>query len=178
MNISPVEFHDRDLPDRILSALSESGLPPDQLEIELTETVLVSDATTALDILRRLRALGIRVALDDFGTGYSSLSYLSSFPFDRVKIDRSFVRKLGTGSDSQVIVRAIHDIARGLNMAITAEGVENAEQERILRLIGCHELQGYLYSRPCTVLDLETVFEPVSLFRMGPHEMAGVADAV
>lgn len=178
VNISPVEFHDRDLPDRILSALSESGLQPDQLEIELTETVLVSDAGAALDILRRLRALGIRVALDDFGTGYSSLSYLSFFPFDRVKIDRSFVRKLGTRSDSQVIVRAIHDIARGLNMAITAEGVENAEQERILRLIGCHELQGYLYGRPCTVLDLETVFEPVSLFRMGTHKTSGVADAV
>ena len=178
VNISPVEFHDRDLPDRILAALYDSGLRPSQLEIELTETVLVSDAGTALGILRRLRALGIRVALDDFGTGYSSLSYLSSFPFDRVKIDRSFVSKLGTRSDSQVIVRAIHDIARGLNMAITAEGVENAEQERLLRLIGCHELQGYLYSRPCTVLDLETVFEPASLFRVERNNTAGFADAV
>ncbi len=148
VNVSPLQFRDRSLPGTILRALTRAGLAPHRLEIEVTETVLIDDADAALDILRQIRALGVRVALDDFGTGYSSLSYLRRFPFDKIKIDRSFVKDLTTRGDNAVIVRAIRDLARGLGMTVTAEGVETVEQAEQLRLTGCEELQGYLFSRP------------------------------
>jgi diguanylate cyclase (GGDEF)-like protein/PAS domain S-box-containing protein len=148
VNVSPLQFRGRDLPKTILSALAQSGLTPSRLEVEITETVLVSDTEAALDILRQVRALGVQIALDDFGTGYSSLSYLRSFPFDKIKIDKSFVTDLVMRRDTQVIVHAIRDIAAGLGMSITAEGVETEEQASYLRQTGCHELQGYLFSRP------------------------------
>ena len=148
VNVSPVQFRNRDLPQVILAALTSSGLAPARLEVEVTEAVLIDDADTALDILRQIRHLGVRVALDDFGTGYSSLSYLRRFPFDKIKIDRSFVRELHTRHDSQVIVQAIHDMAQGLGMTVTAEGVETEDQAERLRQTGCEELQGFLYSRP------------------------------
>lgn len=148
VNISPVQFRSRELPDVILAALARSGLAPSRLEVEVTEAVLIDDANAALDILRQIRALGVRIALDDFGTGYSSLSYLRRFPFDKIKIDRSFVQELTTRRDSQVIVRAIRDMAEGLGMTVTAEGVETQEQAERLRQTGCEELQGFLYSRP------------------------------
>ncbi len=124
----------------------------------MTETVLVVDAEAALDILTRIRALGVRIALDDFGTGYSSLNYLWRFPFDKIKIDRSFVWKIDSRRDSQIIVQAIRDIARGLNMTITAEGVETERQAELLRQTGCQELQGYLFSRPRPAEDLDHLF--------------------
>ncbi|RYG29935.1 EAL domain-containing protein, partial [bacterium] len=148
VNVSPLQFRDRLLTAIIVGALARSGLAPTRLEVEVTETVLVADAEGALDILRQIRALGVQIALDDFGTGYSSLSYLRSFPFDKIKIDKSFVDDLVDRRDTQVIVQAIQDIAQGLGMSITAEGVETAEQAHHLRLTGCHELQGYLFSRP------------------------------
>ncbi|MCJ2010844.1 putative bifunctional diguanylate cyclase/phosphodiesterase [Methylobacterium sp. J-092] len=154
VNISAVQFRTRDLPHIILAALTHSGLAPSRLEVEVTEGVLIEDAVTALDILRQIRALGVRIALDDFGTGYSSLSYLRSFAFDKVKIDRSFVKELPSRRDSQVIVQAIRDMAHGLGMTITAEGVETEEQAERLRATGCEELQGYLYSRPKAARDL------------------------
>ncbi|MEX6508780.1 putative bifunctional diguanylate cyclase/phosphodiesterase [Jiella sp. M17.18] len=157
VNISPVQFRDRELPDRIIEALHAAGLPANRLEIEVTETALVDDVNAAVDILRRIRAIGVHVALDDFGTGYSSLSYLRLFPFDKIKIDRSFVSDLNKRPDCQVIVRAIRDIATGLGMTITAEGVETAEQAAQLRLTGCHEFQGYFFSRPQPVRDLAAV---------------------
>ncbi|GJE50958.1 hypothetical protein GOFOIKOB_4012 [Methylobacterium tardum] len=155
VNISPVQFRNRELPRTILTALTRAGLSSSRLEIEVTETVLIDDVEAALDTLRQIRALGVRVALDDFGTGYSSLSYLRSFPFDKVKIDRSFVQELPTRRDNQVIVQAIRDMARGLGMSVTAEGVETCEQADRLRQSGCEELQGYLYSRPKPAGDLE-----------------------
>ncbi len=148
VNISPRQFRDQSLPGIILAALTRSGLAPARLEVEVTETVLIDDADAALNVLRRIRAMGVRVALDDFGTGYSSLSYLRSFPFDKVKIDRSFVQDLALRHDNQVIVQAIRDLAKGLGMTITAEGVETEEQASRLRRTGCDELQGYLFSRP------------------------------
>lgn len=148
VNISPVQFMDHELPDRIRAALTRSGLPAHRLELEVTEAVLIGNADTALDMLRRIRAIGVRIALDDFGTGYSSLSYLRRFPFDKVKIDRSFVTGIEEQHDSQVIVRGIRDIALGLGMTITAEGVETAGQAQMLVSSGCHELQGFLFSRP------------------------------
>jgi diguanylate cyclase (GGDEF)-like protein/PAS domain S-box-containing protein len=158
VNISPVQFRNRELPRTILTALTRAGLSPSRLEIEVTETVLIDDVEAALDTLRQIRALGVRVALDDFGTGYSSLSYLRSFPFDKVKIDRSFVQELPTRRDNQVIVQAIRDMARGLGMSVTAEGVETCEQAERLRATGCEELQGYLYSRPKPAGDLEFAY--------------------
>ncbi len=155
INISPVQFRDRDLPDCILTALQKIGLAPNRLEVEVTETVLVADAEAALDILTRIRALGVRIALDDFGTGYSSLNYLWRFPFDKIKIDRSFVWEIDSRRDSQVIVQAIRDIARGLDMTVTAEGVETERQAELLRQTGCQELQGYLFSRPRPAEDLD-----------------------
>ena len=155
VNISPVQFRNRELPHVILTALTRAGLSPSRLEIEVTETVLIDDVEVALDTLRQIRALGVRVALDDFGTGYSSLSYLRSFPFDKVKIDRSFVQELTTRRDNQIIVQAIRDMALGLGMSVTAEGVETCEQAERLRQSGCEELQGFLYSRPKPAGDLE-----------------------
>ena len=148
VNISPIQFRNRSLPSVILAALNGAGLSPSRLEVEVTETVLIEDADNALSILRQIRALGVRVALDDFGTGYSSLSYLRHFPFDKIKIDRSFVQELESRRDNQVIVGAIRDIAKGLGMTITAEGVETAGQAARLREAGCEELQGFLFSRP------------------------------
>jgi EAL domain-containing protein (putative c-di-GMP-specific phosphodiesterase class I) len=149
-----MQFRGGDLSKTIISALSQSGLPPSRLEIEITESVLFSDAEAALDVLRQVRALGVRIALDDFGTGYSSLSYLRSFPFDKIKIDKSFVNDLVIRKDNQVIVQAIRDIAEGLGMSITAEGVETVEQASYLRQAGCHELQGYFFSKPKPALEL------------------------
>jgi len=156
VNISPVQFRDHDLPERILAALHTAGLSPSRLEIEVTESLLVEDVAGAVDILRRIRAMGVRVALDDFGTGYSSLGYLRLFPFDKIKIDKSFVAEIAERQDCQIIVRAIKDIAHGLNMTITAEGVETERQAALLRETGCNEFQGYLFSRPITDLELQT----------------------
>ncbi|WP_245413671.1 putative bifunctional diguanylate cyclase/phosphodiesterase [Mangrovicella endophytica] len=165
VNVSALQFGRGRLPRTILSALAETGLLPSRLEIEVTEAVLIDDATAALDLLRQIRALGVRVALDDFGTGYSSLSYLRSFPFDKIKIDKSFVNDLAVRQDTQLIVRAIRDIAQGLGMSITAEGVETAEQADHLRGTGCQELQGYLYARPQPADELPFIApgEPLAL---------------
>jgi diguanylate cyclase (GGDEF)-like protein/PAS domain S-box-containing protein len=148
VNISPVQFRDHDLPERILAALLKTGLSPARLEIEVTESLLVEDVAAAVDILRRVRALGVRVALDDFGTGYSALGYLRLFPFTKIKIDRSFIAEISERPDCQIIVRAIRDIAKGLGMTITAEGVETEIQAALLRETGCNEFQGFLFSRP------------------------------
>jgi diguanylate cyclase (GGDEF)-like protein/PAS domain S-box-containing protein len=156
VNISPVQLRDHDLPERILTILLRTGLPPSRLEIEVTESLLVEEVSAALDILRRIRALGVRVALDDFGTGYSSLGYLRIFPFDKLKIDKSFISEIADRSDCQIIVQAVRDIAHGLNMTVTAEGVETADQAALLQEIGCDEFQGYLFSRPLSRPDLRS----------------------
>lgn len=156
VNLSPVQFGKGDLIDTITHALVESGLPPERLELEVTESVLLNRSDESLAILATLKSMGISIALDDFGTGYSSLSYLKMFPFDKIKIDRSFVTDLPTRSDSAAIVCAIINLARALEMITTAEGVESDEQYQILRAAGCHLMQGYLLSRP--VPNTEVVF--------------------
>lgn len=148
VNVSPVQLRQPGLFDRVASALEASGLPPHRLELELTESVMVSDVAAAINCIRRIRALGVNVALDDFGTGYSSLGYLQRFVFDRLKIDRSFIQGIDESQANWVLVRAMHDIARGLGMAVTAEGVETEAAVALLRGIGCDELQGFLFSRP------------------------------
>ena len=148
VNVSSVQFRKPGLTEVLMQALAASGLDPRRLEVEITESIFLESSEALIAILHSLRNLGIRIALDDFGTGYSSLSYLQSFPFDKIKIDRSFIQQLLSRSGSTAIVRAITDLARALGMETTAEGVENPEQLAELRLQGCSSVQGYLFSRP------------------------------
>ena len=148
VNVSPVQFKSGTLALKVIAALAASGLPADRLELEITEAVLIRDDDMALAILHQLRSIGVRIALDDFGTGYSSLSYLKRFPFDKIKIDRCFITDIAEPDGSAGIVRAVVDIAAERDMTTTAEGVETAEQQRILRELGCSEMQGYLFSPP------------------------------
>ncbi|WFU39021.1 EAL domain-containing protein [Bradyrhizobium sp. CB82] len=146
VNVSPVQFRSKTLALKVAAALNESGLAPGRLELEVTETVLIRDDEEALTILQQLRELGVRIALDDFGTGYSSLSYLHRFPFDKIKIDRSFISDIGEPEDSSPIVQAVVHMAAARHMATTAEGVETEAQREILRRLGCSQMQGYLFS--------------------------------
>jgi diguanylate cyclase (GGDEF)-like protein len=147
VNVSPVQFHRPGLSEVILQALTTSGLDPSRLELEITESIFLEGSEATLKVLHALRALGIRIALDDFGTGYSSLSYLQSFPFDKIKIDRSFIQDLLTKPGATAIVHAITDLARALGMETTAEGVEESDQLAELRQHGCTSVQGFLFSR-------------------------------
>jgi EAL domain-containing protein (putative c-di-GMP-specific phosphodiesterase class I) len=131
-----------------VSALAFSGLPPSRLELEITESVLLEKTERNIVILNQLRQMGVRISMDDFGTGYSSIGYLRSFPFDKIKIDQSFVRDLMVDKGSLAIVRAIAGLGVSFGMTTTAEGVETEEQMRCLDLEGCIEVQGYLYSKP------------------------------
>ena len=135
------------------SDLLESGLSPSRLELEITEGVLIGDFTRAVSILRRLKALGVRIAMDDFGTGYSSLSYLQSFPFDKIKIDEAFVANLSHSQQASTIIRAVIALGRGLNLPVVAEGVETEEQLRFLANEQCNEVQGYFVGRPKPIED-------------------------
>ncbi|WGD56780.1 EAL domain-containing protein [Bradyrhizobium sp. CB1650] len=146
VNLSPVQFRSRNLVQVVISALANSGLAPKRLELEITESVFLAETEANLAILHQLRELGVSISLDDFGTGYSSLSYLRSFPFDKIKIDRSFVKDLAKRSDCGAIVRAISGLGRSLNITTTAEGVETTEQLDWLRAEGCNEVQGFLFS--------------------------------
>ena len=146
VNVSPVQFKSGTLALKIMAALAASNLPASRLELEITEAVLIRDDDTALAILHQLRAIGVRIALDDFGTGYSSLSYLHRFPFDKIKIDRCFVSDIAGPDGSASIVQAVVSLASARRMATTAEGVETEEQQRLLRALGCSEMQGYLFS--------------------------------
>jgi diguanylate cyclase (GGDEF)-like protein len=147
VNFSPIQFLRPGLAGRVASVLSETGLDPHRLEIEVTENVLLSQPEQALNIFRELKQLGVRISLDDFGTGYSSLSYFRKFPFDKVKIDRSFVSDLD-GFSSKEIVRSVLELSRSLGIAVVAEGVETTVQLNTLRELGCQLVQGYLVSRP------------------------------
>ena len=160
VNISAAQFHGSSLMPIIVNALATSGLHPTRLEIEITESVLLHDREATLAILHKLRALGIRIAMDDFGTGYSSLTYLQSFPFDKIKIDRSFVRDITENTGSLYIVRAVAALANGMGMAATAEGVETTEQLARIAAEGCTEMQGYLFSKPLPLREIERLFLP------------------
>jgi diguanylate cyclase (GGDEF)-like protein len=146
VNVSPVQFRSRTLALKVAAALACSGLPASRLELEITEAVLIRDDEVTLATLNELKQLGVRIALDDFGTGYSSLSYLHRFPFDKIKIDRSFIKDLAESDSSSPIVQAVVSIAAARRMTTTAEGVEIEKQLEILRILGCTEMQGYLFS--------------------------------
>ncbi|WP_271593040.1 putative bifunctional diguanylate cyclase/phosphodiesterase [Bradyrhizobium sp. CCBAU 65884] len=151
VNLSPIQFQAGDLERSIHQILLETGLTPTRLEVEITEGVLIGDFTRALNLLRRLKALGIRIAMDDFGTGYSSLSYLQSFPFDKIKIDRSFISNLEATPQSAEIVRAVLSLAHALRIPVIAEGVETEAQRAFLAREACEEMQGYLVGRPALI---------------------------
>jgi diguanylate cyclase (GGDEF)-like protein len=165
VNLSPVQFRSRNLVQVVISALAQSGLPPKRLELEITETVFLAETETNLAILHQLRELGVSISMDDFGTGYSSLSYLRSFPFDKIKIDRSFVKDLAKRSDCVAIVRAISGLGRSLNITTTAEGVETIDQLDWLRAEGCNEVQGFLFSAAKPAAEVEQL-----LSRFGARE--------
>jgi predicted signal transduction protein with EAL and GGDEF domain len=147
VNLSPSQFRSGNLLSTVTEALKHAGLPPLRLELEITETLLLEKSAHVLATLHALRALGVRISMDDFGTGYSSLSYLRSFPFDKIKIDQSFVRDLGANREAQAIIRSIVSLGKGLGVIITAEGVETEAELSCLRAEGCHEGQGFLFSK-------------------------------
>jgi diguanylate cyclase (GGDEF)-like protein/PAS domain S-box-containing protein len=150
VNLSAVQFRKNNLVDVVLCALAQTGLPPERLELEITETALIESATECLPVLRQFKNLGIAVALDDFGTGYSSLSQLMMFPFDKIKVDKSFTQNLTKRTECAAIIAATLTLARSLDIATTAEGVETVAQYRLLRLAGVTSLQGYLFQPPCS----------------------------
>jgi diguanylate cyclase (GGDEF)-like protein len=154
VNVSPVQFRSQAFALKVAAALAASGLAASRLELEITEAVLIRDDEAALAMLHQLREIGVRIALDDFGTGYSSLSYLQRFPFDKIKIDRSFIRGIAEPAGAAYIVQAVVNIAEARNMTTTAEGVETEQELQMLRDLGCTEMQGYLFSPALPVADI------------------------
>ncbi len=148
VNVSPLQFRRSDFVEVVERILAETRFEANRLELELTESTLLGNFETAELSMMRLKAIGVRFALDDFGTGYSSLLYLRRFPFDKLKIDSSFVRAIEKAPDAAAIVHAVVSLGRGLGMKVTAEGVENAEQHLFLRAAGVHSMQGYRFGRP------------------------------
>jgi diguanylate cyclase (GGDEF)-like protein len=159
VNLSAAQFRNPTLALSVVSALGKSGLPASRLELEITETVLLQDSKSVLDVLHQIRALGVRISMDDFGTGYSSLSYLRSFPFDKIKIDRSFIRELGKENDCVAIIRAVTRLGHSLGMVTTAEGVETKAQLDILRAEGCTQAQGYLFSPARPIAEIPALLD-------------------
>jgi EAL domain-containing protein (putative c-di-GMP-specific phosphodiesterase class I) len=159
LNLSAAQFRSPTFALSVLAALSASGLDATRLELEITETVLLQDDPAVLESLHQIRDLGVRIAMDDFGTGYSSLSYLRSFPFDKIKIDRSFIQELGKKNDCVAIIRAITRLGSNLGMTTTAEGVETTEQLEILRAEGCTQVQGYLFSPPAPAVEVQALLQ-------------------
>ncbi|TCR04752.1 PAS domain S-box-containing protein/diguanylate cyclase (GGDEF)-like protein [Neorhizobium sp. JUb45] len=172
INLSPLQFRNSRFVSRLAETLKATGAEPSQIELEITESVLIDDDKRALQVLGDLKQMGFDVALDDFGTGYSSLSYLSRYPFDTIKIDRSFVSNLGVVDSAQVIVRSIIALGNGLGMRIVAEGVETIEEALFLTQAGCDELQGYLLGRPAPVSERLTEVRPAIAMQLN-----GMAEA-
>ncbi len=153
VNLSPIQLGHVDLPRLVHQVLVETGLSPSRLELEITETAMIADLDRTTHILRQLKLLGVSVAMDDFGTGYSSLSTLRAFPFDKIKLDRSFMSELDGGPQSAAIIRAVLALGESLEIPVLAEGVETLEQLHFLREQGCDEAQGYLLGRPKPIAD-------------------------
>jgi EAL domain-containing protein (putative c-di-GMP-specific phosphodiesterase class I) len=159
VNVSPLQFRDEHFAQKVFGVLGETGLAAKRLEIEITEGLLLQNSPMIQSTLRLLRAKGIRVALDDFGTGYSSISYLRNHGIDKLKIDQSFTAQLGRDPEIASIIRSIVDLGRAMHMVVTAEGVETSAQQKMLEAIGCHQLQGYLLSRPQPAQQLLTLLQ-------------------
>jgi predicted signal transduction protein with EAL and GGDEF domain len=166
VNLSPIQFKNRNLIHHVTNAIADAGIAPSRLEIEVTESLLLSDGDVTIKVLHQLRKLGVRISMDDFGTGYSSLSHLRSFPFDKIKIDRSFVHDLTSKGDSLALVKAVIGLGRSLGIATTAEGVETEAQLDMVRQQGCSEVQGFLFSPPLPAAAVTRLFaasSPASL---------------
>jgi len=159
VNLSPAQLKSKNLLPMIVSALADCAIQPNRLQLEITETMLMQNTFATLNTLHQLRKLGVQIAMDDFGTGYSSLSYLRSFPFDKIKIDRSFIQDLSNGAEPRAIVHAVTGLAKCLNMISTAEGVETQQQLDTLEAVGCTEMQGYLFSRARPADKVRELFE-------------------
>jgi EAL domain-containing protein (putative c-di-GMP-specific phosphodiesterase class I) len=159
VNVSPIQFRHRDFVTSVMRALRETGFDPARLELELTEGVVVEDADAAEAAMMELRAMGVHLALDDFGTGYSSLIYLRRFAFDKIKIDRSFLESMEATGESAILVHSIVHLGRALGLTVTAEGVETKEQHRFLQALGCHQLQGFLFSKPVPPEEIDALME-------------------
>ncbi|HWP27100.1 MAG TPA: EAL domain-containing protein [Xanthobacteraceae bacterium] len=176
VNVSPLQFRQLDFVETVERILMETGFDPGRLELELTESTLIGNVESADSAMRRLRAIGVRLALDDFGTGYSSMLYLRRFPFDKLKIDRSFVHAIERAPDAAAIINAIVNLGRGLGMKVTAEGVETAEQHLFLRAAGVHEMQGYRFGKPCTAAEITCYLHNPGAFRgLGRDTVAAIA---
>jgi len=173
VNLSPIQFRSIGLIDAVRRALESSGLPARRLELEITESALLQDSETVLETLHELRALGSRIALDDFGTGYSSLSYLRRFPFDKLKIDQSFVLDMVQRADCCAIVTSVFNLAHKLGMTTTAEGVETEEQLEQLQQTACTEVQGFLFDRPRPAADIRHWFLPGATWSSMPDSRTG-----
>ncbi len=159
VNLSPAQLKSKNLVPMVMNALADCGMEPNRLQLEITETMLMQNTFATLTTLHQLRKLGVQIAMDDFGTGYSSLSYLRSFPFDKIKIDRSFIQDLSNGAEPRAIVHAVAGLAKCLNMISTAEGVETQQQLDTLQAVGCTEMQGFLFSRAKPADEIMQLFE-------------------
>ena len=174
INISPLQFTGDYLMTEVEQALSKSGLAPSRLELEITETVLLQDNDLVLGMLRRLHNLGVCISLDDFGTGYSSLSYLRRFPFNKIKIDRSFIQNLSQEKGSAEIIRAVVGLGKALGMEVLAEGVETPEQLCVLQREGCDALQGYLFSKPQPLSEVNRIIASHGFSQVGSAHLPAV----
>ena len=170
VNLSPILFKNPGLPLMVMQALNAAGLAPNRLELEVTESLFIDNIERTTAMLNSLRECGIRIALDDFGTGYSSLNYLRSFPFDKIKIDKSFVNDLASDHSARAIIGAITTLAGALGMETIAEGVEDCDQLEALRSQGCNNIQGYFFSRP---VDIGSVDAMIANMRYGGQGLPG-----
>lgn len=153
VNCSAVQFRQGDLVVDVKGALQLSGLPPAQLELELTESMFLQDSERVMRVIHELKQLGVQLSIDDFGTGYSNMAYLKKFAVDKLKIDQSIVRGIARNPDDAAIVQSVITLAHNFHLKAIAEGVEDSDSERIIRSLGCDEVQGYLYARPLSVAD-------------------------
>ena len=158
VNVSPLQLTNKNLVTVVVSAIASARIPAHRLEIEITESVFFEKTFVNISTLKQLHEFGVRFVMDDFGTGYSSLGYLLSFPFSKIKIDRSFITGLSDKKESRAIVRAVANLARDLKMIVTAEGVETDQQLEQVRILGCTEMQGYLFSRPLPAEEIRRKF--------------------
>jgi EAL domain-containing protein (putative c-di-GMP-specific phosphodiesterase class I) len=154
VNLSPVQFLHPNLPVLVADILTETGMKPENLELELTESAIIHDKVRTLIQLQQIRKLGVTIALDDFGTGYSSLDTLRAFPFDKIKLDRSFMQEIETSKQARAIIRAVLALGRGLEIPILAEGIETGDQLAILHAEGCDSAQGYFLGRPAPLANI------------------------
>jgi Amt family ammonium transporter len=177
VNLSPVQFRDPHLPATISEVLSRTGLPASRLELEVTEGVLIADEQQALQTLSALRELGVGLALDDFGTGYASLSYLRKFPFERIKLDKSFVQAQVLEDRSRHILQSILGLSRKLGLGVIAEGVETRTQLHLLRQQGCQDIQGFLVGKPMAASETAAMISPSAGPRLATFQAAGTASA-